>query len=443
MEAPQAITLAPVKRINGEVTLPGSKSISNRALLLAGLAAGTTSMTNLLKSDDTKYMLKALEQLGVEIHHDVSESAGDKFPLEAPANKMLLVCGNGGLFAAPADNQFSLGNAGTALRPLMAILSLIPGLFSIDGDKYMRERPIQHLAEALEQLGARVEYTNKPGCPPLNIAGGLIKGGEVALQGNLSSQYLSSLLMALPLAEAPSHIKVVGEQVSKPYLDLTLNLMDTFGVKVTRDAYQEFHIPGKQHYQSPGEYFIEGDASAASYFFGAAAIKGGCVKVHGLGRNSIQGDYQFLDTIEQMGARVSRHVHSVEVTRGELHGIDVDLNHIPDAAMTIATMALFAKGSTRIRNIYNWRIKETDRMTAMATELRKLGATVKTGADYMVIDPPKTLNAATLDTYGDHRLAMSLSLAALGEQTIVINNPEVTRKTFPNYFSVFESIVER
>ena len=437
-----AITLAPVKRINGKVTLPGSKSISNRALLLAGLASGTTSMTNLLDSEDTQYMLKALRQLGVEIN-PISEAVGNKPLPEDLASQIVLVWGKGGLFAVPSDKQFSLGNAGTAMRPLTAVLSLIPGDFYLDGDKYMQERPIHHLTEALEQLGARVEYTNKHGYPPLRLTGGLIKGGEVTLKGNLSSQYLSSLLMALPLAEEPSHIKVEGEQVSKPYLDLTLHLMGSFGVEVPRDAYQEFHIPGKQQYQSPGEYFIEGDASAASYFFGAAAVKGGCVEVHGMGKGSIQGDYQFLDTIEQMGARVSRHAHSVEVTRGELHGIDVDLNHIPDAAMTIATMALFAKGSTVIRNIYNWRIKETDRMTAMATELRKLGATVKTGEDYMVIDPPETLQAATLDTYGDHRLAMSLSLAALGEQTIVINNPEVTRKTFPDYFPVFKSIAEQ
>ncbi len=444
--ATPSIKLAPVKRINGEITLPGSKSLSNRALLLAALASGETEIINLLESDDTAQMLGALRQLGVRIACPFEEQSErqseDPSPVSSQAQSTI-VSGNGGLFATPSRRTFFLGNAGTAIRPLTAILSLIPGEFVLDGDAYMRERPIQHLVHALVQLGAWVGYLGKPDCPPLQLGGGFIKGGELELMGSMSSQYLSSLLIALPLAREPSHIRVVGEQVSKPYLDMTLNVMNDFGVTVTREDYREFHIPGNQQYHSPGKFFIEGDASAASYFFGAAAIRGGRLRVHGIGKNSIQGDYQFLDTIEQMGAKIRRHASWIEVAGGELHGIDADLNHIPDAAMTVAAMALFAKGRTVIRNIYNWRIKETNRLQAMATELKKLGASIKTGEDYIVIDPPDALKAATLDTYGDHRVAMSLSLAALGDQPIIINNPDVTRKTFPDYFSVFESIAER
>ncbi|HKI73892.1 MAG TPA: 3-phosphoshikimate 1-carboxyvinyltransferase, partial [Pseudomonadales bacterium] len=331
------------------------------------------------------------------------------------------------------------GNAGTAIRPLTAVLSLIPGTYLIDGDQYMRERPIEHLGDALTQLGATVNYTQRTGYPPLELVGGHVTGGHVEIPGNISSQYLTALLLALPLAAQDSDITVIGEQVSKPYLDLTLDVMKRFGATAGHENYQRFSIPGGQQYRSPGRYLIEGDASSASYFFAAAAIAGGTVRVHGVGRQSVQGDIEFLDVIEQMGAGVTRADDWIEVSRGELRGVDLDLNHIPDAAMTVATLALFASGPTRIRNIYNWRVKETDRMTAMATELRKLGATVETGEDYMVIDPPDQLTPAEIDTYGDHRIAMSFSLAALGTH-VTINDPECTAKTFPDYFGVFAGI---
>lgn len=420
------IILEPIRSISGDIRLPGSKSLSNRALLLSALASGNTRLTNLLRSDDTLHMVNALRQLGVNIR--LNED-WDQCEVE----------GNSGLFCPPEEIRFFLGNAGTAIRPLTAILSLIPGEFEIDGDKYMRDRPIEHLVDALTQLGAEVQYTKKPGYPPLRISGGRITGGHAKISGDISSQFLTALLLSLPLAAEDSSIQIIGEQVSKPYLDITLNIMAKFGVSVSNQDYHQFSIPGRQQYRSPGSYMIEGDASSASYFFGAAAIAGK-IRVHGLGENSVQGDLAFIDVMKQMGASVKKHPEWIEVSSAQLKGVDVDLNHIPDAAMTVATVALFARGRTSIRNIYNWRVKETDRMHAMATELRKVGATVETGDDYIIIDPPINIEAAEIDTYGDHRVAMSFSLAALGNNAIRINDPDCTRKTFPDFFNVLESV---
>ncbi len=421
-----SITLAPIRGISGNVFLPGSKSLSNRGLLLSSLARGTTTLTNLLRSDDTSHMVSALRQLGTSINISDNGTHAE-------------VTGKGGLFEAPVKKQFYLGNAGTAIRPLTCVLGLMKGVFEIDGDEYMRERPIEHLVDALEQLGAEIHYLERHGCPPLRIVGDQIKGGKVIIPGNISSQFLTSLLMSLPLASQGSTIEVIGEQVSKPYLDITLGIMEQFGVTASHEDYQMFQVPGGQQYQSPGSYLIEGDASSASYFFGAAAIAGS-VRVMGLGEDSVQGDLAFIDVMERMGARVIRNSDWIEVHKGLLRGLDVDLNHIPDAAMTVATVALFAEGSTTIRNIYNWRVKETDRMHAMATGLRKLGATVETGDDYITIDPPEEIKAVDIDTFGDHRVAMSFSLAALGNQPIQINDPECTHKTFPDYFKVLDLI---
>ena len=421
------LLLRPIERIDGAVRLPGSKSLSNRALLLSSLAAGQTRLHNLLHSHDTDRMLDALQQLHVDF--DLNSNGTD-----------CTVTGLGRLFTPESISVFSLGNAGTAIRPMTSMLSLCPGTFTIDGDEYMRERPIDHLVDALRQLGAEVEYLGKPGCPPLRLIGGRIQGGQVRIRGDISSQYLTALLMSLPLADRDSVIDVIGEQVSKPYLDITLGIMAQYGVTASHENYQRFYIKGRQHYVSPRDYLIEGDASSASYFFAAAAIKGGTVRVNGLGRHSVQGDIAFLDVIEQMGALVTRNESWIEVTRGQLRAIDLDLNHIPDAAMTVAMLALFADGTSRIRNIYNWRVKETDRMTAMATELVKLGAKVETGPDYIIITPPRTFLPATIDTYGDHRMAMCFSLAALGPSQITINDPECVAKTFPDYFSVFQNI---
>lgn len=424
-----SLALSPVNHVNGEIKLPGSKSLSNRALMLAALSPTETKLYNLLQSEDTQVMVEALTQLGVSISLSKDWQS-------------CTVRGNNGLFSSPNDANFNLGNAGTAIRPLTTILAMMHGNFTIDGDQYMRERPISHLVDALKELGAKITYLGAEGCPPIKVAGGHIKGGKVSVQGNISSQYLTSLLLALPLADKDSEINVIGEQVSKPYLDLTLDIMEKFGVKASHENHQHFLVPARQTYRSPGTYLIEGDASSASYFFAAAAIKGGTIRVNGIGEKSVQGDIEFLDVIEKMGAIVTRSENWVEVSRGELKGIDMDLNHIPDAAMTIASMALFAEGPTRIRNIYNWRVKETDRMFAMATELRKLGAKVETGDDYIVIDPPEEIQSCNIDTYGDHRIAMVFSLASLSAANITINNPEVTAKTFPDYFDVFASICQ-
>lgn len=428
----EQLKLNPVGAIQGEISLPGSKSLTNRALLLSALAEGQTRLENPLSSDDTLRMMQALRQLGITL--SISENG-----------QFTLVNGNGGLFRTPENKSFYLGNAGTAIRPLTSILSLVPGVYSLDGDKYMHERPIAHLCDALCQLGSKVEYLSKEGFPPFKIVGGKVKGGDVSIPGNISSQYLTSLLMALPLAENDSIITVIGDQVSKPYLDITLDIMTKFGVSLTHENYQKFQITGWQRYQSPGHYLIEGDASSASYFFAAAAISGS-VTVHGIGKHSVQGDIRFLDTLEKMGAVVSRHADYITVSKpggqnpATLRGVDVDLNHIPDAAMTIAVLALFADGPTRIRNVYNWRVKETDRMYAMATELTRLGAKVSTTDDSISIHPPAEIQSACIETYGDHRMAMCFSLAALGKAIITIKDPDCTRKTFPDYFQVFASI---
>lgn len=421
------ITLTPRSIANGSLYLPGSKSLSLRALLIASIARGNTQITNLLRSDDTQRMLEALQTLGVQI--DIAEKATET-----------QIPGLGGPFASTAAKDLFMGNSGASIRPLCAVLCLSEGSYTLTGDENMLVRPIEHLVDGLHQVGADLSYMGEQGFPPLAIKGKRLTGGKIAIKGNISSQYLTSLLIALPLASGDSEIEVIGEQVSKPYLDITLDIMARFGVKAHHDNHQRFYIPGNQQYTSPGKYMVEGDASSASYFLAAAAISGGTVRVHGIGTDSVQGDTQFVDVLEAMGASVTRSSEWIEVTGKELHGIDMDLNHIPDAAMTVATAALFAKGPTRIRNIYNWRVKETDRMHAMSTELRKLGAEVETGSDYILITPPQQIQSASIDTYDDHRVAMSFSLAAFGGKAITINDPDCTAKTFPNYFAEFDAI---
>lgn len=423
----KSLTLKPRSHVNGEIFLPGSKSLSNRALLLSALAEGTTELTNLLTSDDTQRMIEALTRLGTRIDHDSS-------------NHTCTIEGHHGPFPRQDKLELYLGNAGTAIRSLTAAIALTDIEVVLTGDEQMQVRPIQHLVDALRQAGARLDYLGNDGYPPVKVSGGTLVGGEISIPGNVSSQFLTALLMVLPLARSDSEIHVIGEQVSKPYLDITLNMINRFGGAASHDNYQSFHVPGSQHYTSPGSLMIEGDASSATYFLAAAAIKGGTVRVHGIGTDSIQGDAEFADVLEKMGAKVTKSDAWIEVTKGELNGVDLDLNHIPDAAMTVATTALFAKGKTRIRNIYNWRVKETDRIKAMSTELKKLGATVKSGEDYIEITPPDAIQATEIDTYGDHRMAMGFSLAALGTVSIVINDPDCTSKTFPDYFSEFDKI---
>jgi 3-phosphoshikimate 1-carboxyvinyltransferase len=424
-----SITLKPIKKVAGEVNLPGSKSLSNRALLIAAMAEGTTTITNLLESDDTRHMLNALKKLGVA------------YTLSEDKTKCTIV-GNGGPFYCSEPQELFLGNAGTAMRPLCAALTLGSGEFVLTGEPRMKERPIGHLVDALRSAGADISYLEDDGYPPIKIRANALKGGEVEIDGTISSQFLTALLMSAPMAQQDMHIRIIGELVSKPYIDITLDIMNHFGVEVLNENYKRFIVKAGQTYKALDTFMVEGDASSASYFLAAAAIKGGTVKVTGIGKQSIQGDIAFADVLGKMGAKVEWADDYIAVTRGELHAVNMDFNHIPDAAMTIATTALFADGTTTLRNIYNWRVKETDRLNAMATELRKVGAEVEEGEDYLTITPPKQLKHAAIDTYDDHRMAMCFSLLALDPVSVTINEPECTAKTFPTYFNVLESISE-
>ncbi|TQC71645.1 3-phosphoshikimate 1-carboxyvinyltransferase [Pantoea dispersa] len=421
-----SLTLQPIARVDGTVNLPGSKSVSNRALLLAALANGTTRLTNLLDSDDVKHMLNALQALGVSY-----TLSADRTVCE--------VVGNGGPLRAEQPLELFLGNAGTAMRPLAAALCLDEQSVVLTGEPRMKERPIGHLVDALRQGGARIDYLEQTDYPPLRLNGGFT-GGEVSVDGSVSSQFLTALLMTAPLAQNDTTITIKGELVSKPYIDITLHLMRCFGVDVDNQHYQRFVVKGQQQYQSPGDYLVEGDASSASYFLAAAAIRGGTVRVTGIGRNSVQGDIRFADVLEKMGAVIEWGDDYIACTRGALNAIDMDMNHIPDAAMTIATTALFAEGTTLMRNIYNWRVKETDRLAAMATELRKVGAEVEEGHDFIRVTPPAQLQHADIGTYNDHRMAMCFSLVALSDTPVTILDPGCTAKTFPDYFQQLAKI---
>ncbi|WP_067099416.1 3-phosphoshikimate 1-carboxyvinyltransferase [Marinomonas atlantica] len=421
-----SITLGPLNSANGEIQIPGSKSLSNRILLLATLAQGPTKITNLLDSDDIRHMLNALKTMGV------------RYQLEDEGRTCILEGLGGSINVDHAD--LFLGNAGTAMRPLTAALCLGTGEYRLHGEPRMHERPIGDLVDALQSLGVDVQYEGTKDYPPLKIKANGIAGGEVSIKGNISSQFLTALLMSAPLAKGDLTIKVDGELVSKPYIDITLHVMKQFGVDVENQDYKAFVIKGNQTYQSPGEIMVEGDASSASYFLAAAAIAGGKIKVHGVGSDSVQGDVKFADALKAMGAKITYGPTWIEAERGELNGIDMDMNHIPDAAMTIATTALFANGPTTIRNIYNWRVKETDRLYAMATELKKLGADVIEGEDYITVTPVAQLQHAAIDTYNDHRIAMCFSLVAFSDTPVTINDPGCTSKTFPTYFELFKNI---
>jgi len=423
----KTLTLNPISKMNGEVHLPGSKSISNRVLLLAALAEGPTHITNLLDSDDIKHMLNALTALGIS------------YTLSACRTKCE-VQGIGGLFNHPHALTMFLGNAGTAMRPLTAALAASNVDVTLTGEPRMYERPIGHLVDALNQWQADIRYLGSADFPPLQIKGKALSGGKMQIDGSISSQFLTAVLMVAPLLNGDSEINIIGELVSKPYIDITLALMQRFGVNVQNHDYKRFSISGNQLYRSPGHWLVEGDASSASYFLAAAAIKGGSIKVTGIGRHAVQGDIHFADALEAMGAKVEWGDDYIMVTRNELNGIDRDYNAIPDAAMTIATTALFAKGPTVIRNVYNWRVKETDRLAAMATELRKVGAEVEEGHDFIKVTPPAALKHASIATYNDHRMAMCFSLVALSDTPVTIEDPDCTAKTFPNYFSLFAQL---
>ena len=421
------LELDPIRRVSGTLRLPGSKSISNRVLLLAALSAGETHVKGLLDADDTRVMLDALQKLDISID---SRNFAD-----------IVVTGSRVIPSRKKD--LFLGNAGTAFRPLTAVLALSGGEYRLSGVPRMHQRPIRDLVEPLRSIGARIDYVGKEGYPPLAIHPGSIRvDGHIKVRGNVSSQYLSGLLIALPLAGGGS-IEVEGELISRPYVAITLNMMRKFGVEVRDNGSRSFDVPGFA-YLAPEEIHVEGDASSASYFLAAGAIAGGPVRVIGVGRDSIQGDVRFAEVLEKMGARVEYGADWIEVSSaGKLKPIDMDLNHIPDAAMTAAVAALFADGTSTIRNIGSWQVKETDRITAMATELRKLGATVVEGPDFLKITPPSKLNpGVAIDTYDDHRIAMCFSLAALGGVPVTINDPECVAKTFPEYFAVLAGITQ-
>ncbi|MBM3343600.1 MAG: 3-phosphoshikimate 1-carboxyvinyltransferase [Betaproteobacteria bacterium] len=442
MASSEYLDLAPIKAVRGTVTLPGSKSISNRTLLLAGLAAGETVIRDVLESDDTQHMINALRALGVGV-----EEAGVR---------VLKVRGAGGVFPVKQAELF-LGNAGTAFRPLTAVLALCGGEYKLSGVPRMHERPIGDLVDALAQLGAHIDYLGNKGFPPLAIYPATLTSAQaISIRGNVSSQFLTGLLLALPLLKRKTTIQVAGDLISKPYIEITLNTLKQFGVNVQRDGWASFTIPENARYQSPREVYVEGDASSASYFLAAGAISGltggGPVRVQGVGRNSVQGDVRFAEFLERMGAQVTLGDNHIEATasaeaarRGKLKALDADCNLIPDAAMTLAVAALFAQGATTLRNIGSWRVKETDRIAAMAAELRKLGATVEEGADFLRITPPHASRLtphAVIDTYDDHRMAMCFALAALGGVPVRINDPRCVDKTFPDYFKVLAAIVE-
>ena len=416
----------------GTVRLPGSKSISNRVLLLAALAKGTTIVRALLDSDDTRVMLDALRTLGVGVAR-VSDS--DDYE----------ITGVGGAFPVKQAELF-LGNAGTAFRSLTAACALSGGEYVLKGVARMHERPIGDLVDALRKLGARIDYLGQEGFPPLKIHPAEIAGDTTEVRGNVSSQFLTGLLMALPLRQRNTTIEVVGELISKPYIGITLAMLRRFGVDIARNGWQGFGVPAAARYQSPGEIWVEGDASSASYFLAAGAIGGGPVRVQGVGRDSVQGDVRFADALAKMGAQIDMGPNWIEACAprsGRLKAIDLDCNAIPDAAMTLAVAALFADGPTTLRNIASWRVKETDRIAAMAAELRKVGATVEEGEDYIRITPPETLIPnAVIDTYDDHRMAMCLSLVSLGGVPVRINDPACVNKTFPTYFRIFAGIAQ-
>ncbi|MEJ6022606.1 bifunctional 3-phosphoshikimate 1-carboxyvinyltransferase/cytidylate kinase [Ramlibacter sp. PS4R-6] len=426
------LDVPPLAGAAGTVVLPGSKSISNRVLLLAALSGGTTTIHDLLDSDDTRVMLDALRALGCGVQH---------------AGRSLQVTGLGG-HAPAAHARLFLGNAGTAMRPLTAALALMGGEFELSGVARMHERPIGDLVDALRQLGCRIDYLGTEGYPPLRIHPSQPKvDAPIRVRGDVSSQFLTALLLALPLVAARDVVvEVVGELISKPYVEITLNLLERFGIRVRREGWQRFTIPAGSRYTSPGEIHVEADASSASYFvaLGAIAAADAPVRIEGVGESSIQGDIRFVDAARAMGAAITSGPNHLEVRRGSwpLKAIDLDCNHIPDAAMTLAVMALYTGGTTTLRNIASWRVKETDRLAAMAKELRKLGAQVEEGADFLKVTPPQRWARASIHTYDDHRIAMCFSLAAFnpGGVRVRIEDPKCVAKTFPEYFEAFFSV---
>lgn len=439
-----SLHMDPIRSVKGQITLPGSKSISNRVLLLSALASGTTTLHGLLDADDTRVMQAALKVLGVGLEQ-VTQSE----------EVTLRVHGCNGKFANNTADLF-MGNAGTAIRPLTAALAILGGDYHLHGVPRMHERPIGDLVDGLVGIGAKIDYLGQTHYPPIQIGNGnLLLDQAVKVRGDVSSQFLTALLMALPLTRHPKdiYIEVIGELISKPYIEITLRLMEKFGVKVLNNDWQSFVIPAfatsieSTIYTSPGEFWVEGDASSASYFLAAGALGGGPLMINGVGRESIQGDVAFASALSMMGANVTQGHNWIEVRGVDdtgLQAIEMDCTPIPDAAMTLAVLGLFAKGTTRLTGIASWRVKETDRIAAMSCELKKFGAQVNTGDDFIEITPPTTWTVPVggVDTYDDHRMAMCFSLAAFGPVGFEINDPECVSKTFPKYFDELHSVIQ-
>jgi 3-phosphoshikimate 1-carboxyvinyltransferase len=431
------LDVPPLASAGGTVVLPGSKSISNRVLLLAALSGGTTVIHDLLDSDDTRVMLIALEKLGCGVSRSASTVSVD---------------GLGGK-ASTGTAALFMGNAGTAMRPLTAALAVMGGNYELSGVPRMHERPIGDLVDALRQLGCSIDYIGNEGYPPLRIGRPQLKlDAPIKVRGDVSSQFLTALLMAMPLvATRDIVIEVEGELISRPYIEITLNLLGRFGINVQRNDWQRFTIPQGSSYRSPGDIHVEADASSASYFIALGAIAApssgnAAVRIEGVGADSIQGDIKFIEAAKAMGAAVESGPNWLEIRRGAwpLKAIDLDCNHIPDAAMTLAVMALYAEGTSTLRNIASWRVKETDRISAMATQLRQLGASVVEGADFLQVSPPLAWKAASIKTYDDHRIAMCFSLAAFNAPGLPVRilDPQCVAKTFPDYFEMLFAVTQ-
>ncbi|WP_159990975.1 3-phosphoshikimate 1-carboxyvinyltransferase [Pelistega ratti] len=436
------LDLAKSNSAQGEVVLPGSKSISNRVLLLAALAKGTTIIRGLLDSDDTRVMLAALNTLGVKI------SAIDETSYQIEGINAV----NQQKFPQEKADIF-LGNAGTAFRPLTATLAVLGGDYYLHGVPRMHERPIKDLVDALRSFGCDIDYRQNDGYPPLQIKQSTLQvNAPIEIDGSVSSQFLTALLMISPLIaqriQSDVHIQVKGELISKPYIAITLNLMQRFGVNVTHQHWSSFTIPAQSAYQAINEFYVEGDASSASYFMALGLLGNGPIRLKGIGKNSIQGDIQFAHVVEQMGATVEMDENSVLIYRQAeqqlkpLKAFDRDFNLIPDAAMTAAVLALYADGPCTLRNIASWRVKETDRIEAMHKELSKLGAKVSSGEDWLCVEPPIQWQTASIDTYDDHRMAMCFSLATFGPVGVRIMDPQCVAKTFPHYFDFYKALVK-
>jgi len=416
------IEIKPVQNLQATITVPGSKSYTNRALLIAGLTDGECRLEKPLVSDDTKYMIRALKAFGISVQEE---------------KEAFIVSGRGGKLSTPEEDIF-IGNAGTTMRFLTTFSALVPGKTRLDGDERMRQRPLADLLHCLTQMGVKAVSANGNGCPPIDIAGGEVPGGEVQLAGDKSSQYLTSILLSAPYFKNDTCIHIQGDLTSKSYADITLDIMKTFGVSVINESYQRFKVKAGDRYNAQ-TYQVESDWSSASYFLAAAAVTGGEVTLTDINPHSVQGDAQFTSILEKMGCRVEKKSNTLQIKGNPLKGITINMNNMPDAVQTLAVTALFAEGETVIQGIGNLRIKETDRILALANELTRLGAEVETGEDYLVIRP-RDYRGAEIETYDDHRMAMSFAVAGLKIPGIRIKNPTCVEKSFPDFFQRFANL---